>query len=403
MPPSSRPRGASGGAGTQPVQPAAPEVRRSQVEWDAAGNPTGGADPAVPRPRPASVGPPRSLAGIADRVGARLDGLLRREQARWGAVDEALHEPLEALRLLVAGDGKRLRPAFCHWAYVGAGGDPDDERVADAAAAIELLHTFALVHDDVMDGSEVRRGQPSVHRRFIDLHAERGWGGESRRFGEGAAILVGDFAFVYADALMRGSGPEAWGIFDELRLELCVGQYLDLATTAARRADLERARRIELYKSGKYTVERPLHLGAALAGRLDDLEVALSRVGLPLGEAFQLRDDVLGTFGDAGQLGKPVGADLRDGKLTPLVAVAWARADDRQREALARIGTPDLAESEIDTARRVVVETGALARAERRIAELLDEALAAVDAAPIASGAAHELAELARFVAWRDR
>ncbi len=389
--------GAVGGAG---APPRGPEPARPDGEGN--GRAHGHGAPA-PSARPPVVGPPPSLRQIADRVGGHLDTLLRAEEDRWAAVDDALAAPIEALRLLVAEGGKRLRPAFCHWTYLGAGGDPGDERLVAAAAAVELLHTFALIHDDVMDGADTRRSQPSVHRRFIEMHIHRGWGGEPRRFGEGAAILVGDFAFVYADMLMARAGAEAWRVFDELRLELCVGQYLDLATTAARNFDLERARRIERYKSGKYTVERPLHLGAALAGRLDDLAEPLSRIGLPLGEAFQLRDDVLGTFGDAEQLGKPVGADLRDGKLTPLVAVAWQRADASGRAVLDRIGGPDLDEGDLEAARRIVVETGALARAEARIGELLDDALAAIDAAPIAPAAAYELAELARFVAWRDR
>jgi len=353
-------------------------------------------------PRPPAE-PPASLGEIAERVGDHLDALLRREEERWAGVDGDLVAPIAALRHLVAGGGKRLRPAFCHWAFVGAGGEPGDHRLVTAAAAVELLHTFALVHDDVMDGADVRRSQPSIHRTFIEMHRDRGWRGEARRFGEGAAILVGDFAFVYADTLMAGAGEEAWRVFDELRLELCVGQYLDLATTASRHFDLERARRIERFKSGKYTVERPLHLGAALAGRLGDLAGPLSRIGLPLGEAFQLRDDVLGTFGDAEALGKPVGADLRDGKLTPLVAVAWRSADATQRKVLERIGEPDLDEAGVDAARRVVVETGALARAEDRIDDLLADALAAIAAAPLTGGAAEELAALARFVAWRDR
>ncbi len=153
--------------------------------------------------------------------------------------------------------------------------------VVDAGAALELLHTFALVHDDVMDGSDRRRGLPAVHRRFITEHGDARWRGEPRRFGEGAAILVGDFAFVYADMLFAGAPVPARRIFDELRVELCVGQYLDLVGTASASNDPVQAARIERYKSGKYTVERPLHLGAALAGRLDELEAPLSAVGPP--------------------------------------------------------------------------------------------------------------------------
>src|SRR5262249_45703621 len=156
------------------------------------------------------------------------------------------------------------RPAFCYWAFVGSGGDPEDGRVIDAGAALELLHTFALVHDDVMDNSDQRRGVPSVHRRFIDAHAAAGGATDSRRSGRGAAILIGDFAFVYADMLLGDIPPAARAIYHDLRLELCVGQYLDLVGTASGSRDVEQATRIERYKSGKYTVERPLHLGTAL-------------------------------------------------------------------------------------------------------------------------------------------
>ena len=273
---------------------------------------------------------PASLAAVGDRAEARIATLLDAEQARWQPVDASLSDALDALRDLVNAGGKRLRPAFCHWAFVGAGGDPDDTVTVDAGAALELLHTFALVHDDIMDGSDRRRGEQAMHRAFADRHRQRGWRGPAARFGDGAAILVGDFAFVYADLLMTDAPRAARAVFDELRIELCVGQFLDLSATATGARDADRARTIEWYKSGKYTVERPLHVGAALAGRLDELEDPLSAFGLPLGEAFQLRDDLLGVFGTESVTGKPVGDDLREGKLTPLLAAATARADGRR-------------------------------------------------------------------------
>ena len=177
--------------------------------------------------------PPPSLAAVGDRAEARIHTLLDRGARSAGAtIDGALQSALDALRDLVGAGGKRLRPAFCHWAFVGAGGDPDDQIAIDAGAALELLHSFALVHDDIMDGSDRRRGQPAVHRAFINQHEAAGWRGQARRFGEGAAILVGDFAFVYADVLMAGVSDEARAVFDELRIELCVGQFLDLSATA---------------------------------------------------------------------------------------------------------------------------------------------------------------------------
>jgi geranylgeranyl diphosphate synthase type I len=346
--------------------------------------------------------PPPSLAGIAERTDARIDALLAAEERRWGAVDPALAEPLAALRAFVAG-GKRLRPAFCHWAWVGAGGDALDERPALAGAALELLHTSALVHDDVMDGSARRHGRPTVHVRFSKEHVAQGWRGEPRRFGEGAAILIGDLASVYAEQLLRGAPAAALDVFAELRVELNVGQYLDLAGTAAGSASIERARTICVYKSGKYTVERPLHLGAALAGRLGDLAAAYSAYGLPLGEAFQLRDDLLGAFGDAAVLGKEVGEDVRDGKPTALYATAYARAGGADRALLDRCyGRPGLGDDDVAAVQQVLAGTGARAEVEARIAALTDASLAALADAPIGEDARRELAALARFAAGRE-
>lgn len=349
------------------------------------------------------TGAPASLAAVGERAEARIRALLDAERERWRQVDPALTEALDALHDLVAAGGKRLRPAFCHWAFVGAGGDPDDAVAVDAGAALELLHSFALVHDDIMDGSDRRRGRPSVHRAFIDRHEEAGWRGPAPRFGEGAAILVGDFAFVYSDMLMARVSPGARAIFDELRIELCVGQFLDLSATALGGRDATQARTIEWYKSGKYTVERPLHLGAALAGRLDELQGPLSAFGLPLGEAFQMRDDLLGVFGAEAVTGKPVGDDLREGKLTPLLAAAVARAGADDLRLLERVGNGDLTGDEISAICELLVAKGAVAEIEADIERLFGESLAALEDVPISDRAKAALADLGRFVAWRDR
>ncbi|MGH9178728.1 MAG: polyprenyl synthetase family protein [Acidimicrobiales bacterium] len=346
---------------------------------------------------------PPSLARIAARVDGRIDCLLRAERGRWAEVDPDLAELLDAIGALVLAGGKRLRPAFCYWAYVAAGGDPDDALVVDAGAALELLHSFALIHDDIMDGSSLRRGRPTVHRRYEGLHAGGGWRGDGRRFGDGMAILAGDLAFVYADLLLAGAPRPAIDVFTELRLEVNVGQYLDLLATARGEVDLDKARRICRYKSGSYTVERPLHLGAALAGRLDELGPALSAVGSPLGEAFQLRDDLLGAFGDPALTGKPVGEDLREGKPTALYAYALAGAPEADARLLTgRFGAPDLSPGEIAELQAVLERSGARRRVERAIDEQVDEALTALHRAGLGPEATERLAELARFVAGRD-
>ena len=347
---------------------------------------------------------PGRLHEIASRVETRIDAVLAAELDRWALVDDSLIEPLTSLRALVMAGGKRLRPAFCHWAFVGAGGDAADSRVVDAGAALELLHTFALIHDDVMDGSLTRRGLDAVHQRFQSLHAEHQWHGEARRFGEGVAILVGDLAFVYADLLMRDAPPAALDVFTELRLEVNVGQYLDLLGAARRDASVEAAQRICVYKSGRYTTERPLQLGAALAGRLPELADSLTAYGAPLGEAFQLRDDLLGVFGDTALTGKPVGEDLREGKPTALYALAAAEADGAAAELLARrFGAPDLDEAEVAQLQQVLVDTGARAKVERRIVELLDQSMAALARLDLTEEARRELSALASYVAGRDR
>lgn len=344
---------------------------------------------------------PPALLEIAARVEARVDAFLRAELDRWCAVDSSLGEPIDCLRNFVRG-GKRLRPAFCHWSYVGAGGE-DEALVTDVGAGLELLHAFALIHDDVMDGSDLRRGRPTAHRAFDDRHRVEAWRGESRRFGEGVAILIGDLAFAYSDSLLAPVPLAARAVWDELRIELNIGQYLDLLGTARGDDDLATTQRIATYKSGKYTVERPLHLGAALAGRVDELGASLSRYGLPLGEAFQLRDDLLGAFGDRQAMGKPVGDDLREGKPTPLLAIARSRASRAQAEVLTGIGDSELDETHLVAIQDALRATGAPDQVEARIRALTDEAIAAARELAISDEARRQLVDLATYVAFRDR
>jgi geranylgeranyl diphosphate synthase type I len=353
----------------------------------------------------ACLPPPESLRTLATPIDARLREVLDGERERWIALDARLAEPLDALAAFVLDGGKRLRPAFCHWAFVAAGGDPESGAWIDAGCALELLHAFALIHDDVMDGSDLRRNRPTVHRDFEQRHRSRAWSGEGRRFGDGAAILLGDMAFVYADLLMTGAPASAQRLFVEMRAELNVGQYLDLVGAASRSTDDGTARRIARYKSAKYTVERPLHLGAALTVRYEELADGLSAVGIPLGDAFQLRDDLLGVFGERALVGKPVGDDLREGKPTPLLAAAVRRAQEQDdvvaQKLLQRVGDHDLTNDDVAALRRVLVDTGAVAEIEAEIGRLVDEALAALRTLPVPDGARDELTALARYVAWR--
>ena len=346
---------------------------------------------------------PASLGAIARDTDARLDALLDEQRAKWASIDADLVGAFDEIRRMVRSGGKRLRPAFCYWGFVGAGGDPSDPRVIDAGAAFELMHAFALFHDDVMDDSASRRGAATTHAMYALEHCSSGWAGESRRFGEGVAILVGDLALVLSDELMVGAPPEVWRLWNELRIELNVGQFLDILGSVQRDRRLDKAERIARYKSGKYTIERPLHVGALLAAPPQGaaLLAHLSRYGLPLGDAFQLRDDVIGAFGDASMSGKPVGDDLREGKPTSLLARAAAGARPEQREILERVGSPDLDEVDIASIQEVLIDTGALAAVESRITDLAADAVAALGATDLSSDARRELTDLAAFVVGR--
>ncbi len=353
-----------------------------------------------------SVNPPTWLKEVAARVESRLSEFLQDEQDRWSNLDSDLNTPLGELTRLVSAGGKRLRPAFCYLAFVGVGGDENSKQLLDVQAALELLHASALLHDDIIDGSSTRRGEPTSHTRFIAKHSYSKWAGEARRFGEGAVILIGDLAFVYADQLMTGVNLITSKIWNEMRIEVNIGQYLDLLGSAQRERDLTKAERVCRYKSGKYTIERPLHLGASLATpeQVDLLLEQLSSFGLPLGDAFQMRDDVLGAFGDnsINLTGKPIGDDLREGKPTPLLALAYDRATKSQREMLDKVGDPQLSQQELEKIQQAIVDTGALAVLEAKIASLVERSVVAITQSSLNETAINRLTELAEFIAARD-
>jgi geranylgeranyl diphosphate synthase type I len=354
--------------------------------------------------------PPSALTEVAAAVDGQIERLLRSEQQRWSAVDPALAEPFSALREYATAGGKRLRPALCHWAFVGSGGDPDDSLVLDAGVAIEMLHIAALVHDDIIDGSRRRHGADTLHLWFAGLHEERNWHGDPQAFGRGAAILAGDLALVYSSRLMSGAPPPASVVFEEMRLEVNVGQYLDLIGTAVGLGPagdaVERARRICRYKTAKYTVERPLHLGAALASpaALGRVAGPLSEFAMPLGEAFQLRDDLLGLFGDPEATGKAVGEDLWEGKPTLLAALTAASVSGEERQwFVERFGSPDLSPDDVAAMQRLVERSGARAAVEQEIDRLVERSRHALDHLPLRAGPRAALAEIAAFAAGRDR
>jgi geranylgeranyl diphosphate synthase type I len=347
-------------------------------------------------------GSPVDEERLRSRVDEALARFLDRKDAVLAAVSPQLTPVAGAVRDFVRG-GKRLRPAFCYWGWRGAGGDSGDECAVAACAALELLQAGALVHDDLMDRSDTRRGLPSVHRRFEALHAAQGWRGDGAQYGAASAVLLGDLLLAWCDELLADCGLEpaairrAKPLFDLMRTEVMAGQYLELLEPAAPSAEgaIERARTVIHFKSAKYTVERPLQIGGLLAAADPALTSAYGAFGLPLGEAFQLRDDLLGTYGDPVLTGKPTGDDLREGKRTLLVAEALAHcapADARLLDDL--LGAPDLDEPRLRLLRGVITRSGAPERVEARIGQLLREALAALDAAPLADPSARRVLRL---------
>ncbi|MEQ3552242.1 polyprenyl synthetase family protein [Pseudonocardia nematodicida] len=332
-------------------------------------------------------------------------------------IDPKVARAVDALAGFVLGGGKRLRPTFAWWGWRGAGGDPhgeDAQGVLTAIASLELIQACALVHDDLMDASSTRRGRPTVHVEFAREHAAGGWSGPPARFGAAVAILVGDLAQVWADdmfhsaALPEGAHRRAAEPWRAMRTEVLSGQYLDVLAQASGDTAEETALTIDRFKTAAYTVERPLHLGAAVAGADPQLVGAYRRYGADIGVAFQLRDDLLGVFGDPRVTGKPAGDDLREGKRTLLIAAGLQRAeqngDRAAHEAITgALGDPEMAGPALERVRSVLSELGAVHAVEQRIAALTGSALDALDAAPVAEpGRARlfELAERATRRAW---
>ncbi|MCW2813930.1 MAG: Polyprenyl synthetase [Nocardioides sp.] len=316
---------------------------------------------------------------------------------------------LAEARTAVAG-GKKFRAAFCHWGFRAVQpvlNGADEAALLRACGSLELLHASALAHDDLMDASDTRRGRPATHRALEAEHRDAGWRGDPEQYGAAGAILLGDLLQAWADELLRrcGFGWERVGpaleVFDLCRTEVIAGQFLDVSVQARAHADVDLAMTVLRYKSAKYSIERPLHVGAALAGASPEVIEALTRFGLPLGEAFQLRDDLLGVYGDPATTGKPAGDDLVEGKRTVLVALALETAPADAAALLDRSLGTSLDAGEVDRLREVITASGAHDRVEMMISDLADVAVTALDRADLDPQATDVLRGLAAAVTQR--
>ena len=328
---------------------------------------------------------PPVCADLAARVEKALTDFLVAQRDLVATDDPGVRAAFDELERVIASGGKRLRPVFCCLGHLAAGGQVEDELIR-AAAALELLHTFALVHDDVMDRSAVRRGESTTWTHLAEEHRRFAFRGDPEGYGISAAVLVGDLAMTLADRVFLESGfpPErllpGFARYGRMRTDMVAGQFLDVVAANRGEVQEEEARRIAVLKSGAYTVEGPLHIGAILAGAPDRLLASLSAYGVALGEAFQLRDDILGAFGDPSVTGKDRDSDLREGKRTVLVAKAIAAASSAERLFLdERLGRPDLSDQEVERIRRIIRGSGALEGTEVLIEDLGSRARSAVD------------------------
>lgn len=364
---------------------------------------------------------------LVDVIQGALDDFMDEREGELVGIATDLRPFLDFSRDLLR-EGKRFRALFCYWgnrAVVDLADDSTDPLVARAepldavvlaAAALEMFHAAALVHDDIIDNSATRRGLPSVHERFAELHRESGWTGDAEHFGSSSAMLAGDLLLAWSDQLFtsaldrtpaEAAGAAARNEFTRMRTEVMLGQYLDILeeqswSTRDSAQLLPRAQRVIVYKSAKYSIEAPLTIGAALAGGSVEQLEALRRFGLPLGIAYQLRDDLLGVFGDPETTGKPAGDDLREGKRTVLIAVA---RDELPPHAVAfldeHLGNRGLADEQVRMLQSTLRDSGAVERIEKVIELNAEAARSALVDAPVSAAAKRELTTLVDSVTTR--
>ena len=367
---------------------------------------------------------------VLAQVQSNLDSFCQKQRSDFEAISSDLVPVVDYTQSLLQG-GKRFRALFCYWAWRASLSESSyhqseqevnesEQAIAGIAASLEMFHAAALVHDDLLDQSDTRRGAPSIHKRFETLHKDKQWAGAPERFGIAGSVLVGDLMLgwsseIFGNALLHSPNREIESAcrdeFSLMRVEVMAGQYLDVleenaATTRPVKEGVGRAEKEILYKTAKYSIEAPLRIGAAFAGADQSTLGVFTQFGIPLGIAFQLRDDILGVFGDPSVTGKPAGDDLREGKRTVLVALT-REALTEQAPSMADSFEELLTSRELDAQQiafmqKLIQESGALEKTERMITELADRSLDSLEASNLEPVAKAALKSLALKVINRD-
>lgn len=344
-----------------------------------------------------------ALSKFKEKLDLELKKYLDEKVEEAKRIDPQATKLVKAVRRMVLAGGKRLRPAFMYYGYKAAGGN-DEEAIIYTCQSIELLHAYLLIHDDIIDNSDLRRGQPTVHKFF-----ERSNTSLTRNFGVNAAILAGDYASTFAQEILSRSPfsdheiRRARKILDQLLLEVIAGEFVDVLSGLKPQSSWEEQEKILEYKAARYTIVRPLHLGAALADAHDEIFNTFTAYGIPLGKAFQIQDDILGMFGDEEKLGKPADSDIKEGKKTYLILKALEEANNEQRRVLQKtVGNIDARDDEIDAVRQIVKETGAYDFAVRAAKKLIREAKAALDGVEIEKESQEYLLGIADYMLQRE-
>lgn len=372
----------------------------------------------------------KSTENLLNQVQENLDLFCQKQRADFEAISADLVPVVDYTHSLLQG-GKRFRALFCYWAWRSSLTDANyhqtetevndsEAAIAGIAASLEMFHAAALVHDDLLDQSDTRRGAPAIHKRFETLHKDKQWAGSPERFGVAGSVLVGDLMLgwsseIFGNALLHSPTREIESAcrdeFSLMRVEVMAGQYLDVLeeNAAPSRPVTEgvgRAEKVILYKTAKYSIEAPLRIGAAFAGADQSTLRMFSQFGIPLGIAFQLRDDILGVFGDPSVTGKPAGDDLREGKRTVLIALTKESLAERSPSMATSfeelLTSRDLDAQQIAFMQKLINESGALEKTERMIVELADRSLESLEAATLEATAKAALKALALKVINRD-